>query len=116
MVKPSVKKSFFQAKSVCESICGNLYFPSTLSESLIARNIAREHGAPDKNIWFRISDEDKEGIWKDPDNKEVLMFTNWVPRQPDNYRGNENYGIFWHAEKWNDAPAAYGVSYILCEL
>ena len=62
------------------------------------------------------------------DNKEVLMFTNWEPGQPDNYRGNENYGIhmvfwyagihmvFWYAEKWNDAPAAYGVSYILCEL
>ena len=57
----------------------------------------------------------KEGVWKDPDNKEVLTFTNWAQGQPDNYRDNENYGMFWYSGKWNDAPAAYSVSYILCE-
>ena len=80
------------------------------------RNIAREHGAPDYDIWLRISDEEEEGLWKDPDNKEILTFTNGAQGQPDNYRDNENYGMFWYSGKWNDAPAAYSVSYILCEL
>ena len=116
LLKPPERKSFFKAKSVCESICGNLYFPSTLIESLVVRNIARDHGAPDYDIWLRISDAEEEGVWKDPDDKEVLNFTNWSPSQPDNAHGQENYGIYWYAGKWNDGNAVYGVSYIVCEL
>ena len=115
LLKPSEKKSFYHAKSMCESICGNLYFPSTLVENNVVRFIARENGAQD--IWLRLSDHEEEGIWKDPDNKETLTFTDWHDNQPDNYNGNEDYGLFWiMIGKWNDATVLHGVSYIMCEL
>ena len=116
LIKPSERKSFYHAKSICESICGNLYFPSTLEENNVVRFIARENGAPDYDIWLRLSDHEEEGVWKDHDNKETLTFTNWAKTQPDNSGGNENYGIFWYAGKWNDGNVVHGVSYILCEL
>ena len=84
--------------------------------SLTISNIAIEHGAKDYDIWLRISDAEEEGIWKDPDNKEILTFTTWAPRQPDNSGGHENYGIYWYAGKWNDGNVGHGCSYILCEL
>ena len=116
LLRPSAKKSFYHAKSICESICGNLYFPSTLVENNIVRFIAKDNGAPDHNIWLRLSDHEEEGVWKDPDNKDALTFTNWSEPQPDNFNGIEHFGIFSYAGMWNDAREAHGVSHILCEL
>ena len=39
LLKPSEGKSFYHAKSICESICGNLYFPSTLMENNVVCTI-----------------------------------------------------------------------------
>ena len=66
-------------------------------------------------IWLRLSDLEEEGVWKDPDNKETLTFTNWADGQPDNYKGDEHFGMFWHSGKWNDGNKI-AVKYILCEL
>ena len=116
LLKPSEKKSFYHAKSICESICGNLYFPSTLVENNVVRFIAEENGAPEYDIWLRLSDHEEEGVWKDPDNKETLTFTNWANPQPDNFNGYEHFGMFWYSGKWNDVIQSRGASYILCEL
>ena len=116
LLKLSEKKSFYHVKSIYESICGNLYFPSTLMENNVVRYIAKENGAPDNDVWLRLSDHEEEGVWKDPDNKETLTFTNFADPQPNNSNGNEHFGIFWYDGKWNDENESHGVQYILCEL
>ena len=61
--------SYNYAKVICESICGDLYFPSTLEENYEAYSIL---GSQDRNcvqIWLRLVYNETEGIWKDPENK-----------------------------------------------
>ena len=50
LLKSSEGKFFYHAKSICESICGNLYFPSTLMENNVVHFIAKENGAPDYDL------------------------------------------------------------------
>ena len=73
----------------------------------------KNHGV----IWLRISDEEREGTWKDPDNKESLTFTNWDSGQPNNRGGNEHWGyMFSYDGKWGDNSDSEYLSYIVCEL
>ena len=67
-------KTWREAYNICKSICGAMYFPSTRIENKEVAALVEKHGA--SWIWLRISDEEREGHWKDPDNKESLTFTN----------------------------------------
>ena len=101
------------AKIICESICGAMYFPSTLTENNEVQAIIKNYGY----IWIRISDAEKEGTWKDPDNKEVLTFTNWDSGQPNNSGGDQHWGFMRSSDgEWGDADDSYALSYIVCEL
>ena len=113
-LKPKEEKTFQQAKNICESICGSMYFPSTLTENNEVTAIIRKNHIYD--IWIRISDEQTEGVWKDPDNKEALTFTNWYPGEPDNWNGQEHRGSMLNDGKWVDYKRDKAMSYIICEL
>lgn len=86
-----LSKTFKQAKTFCESICGALYFPSSCAEMNEVLSLMSKHRIG--SIWLRISDEEKEGTWKDPDNKESLTFTFWKRDhgEPDNRYGREHW-------------------------
>ena len=64
---------------------------------------------PSSFLWMGLNDVVTEGtfVWS---NGEPVTYTNWISGQPDNARGNENYGmIFGHTSgdplvfrQWND--------------
>lgn len=109
-------KTWSDAKILCESICGAMYFPSTLIENNEVYTIMKKNNFG--WIWIRISDEEKEGSWKDPDGKEVLTFTNWESDQPNNLHGNQHWGEMNVSRdgKWNDDSSSGMTSSIICEL
>ena len=89
-----------------------MYFPSTLTENNEVLAILQKNGS--NWIWIRISDE---GTWKDPDNKEVLTFTNWDSGQPDNNGGSQSWGYLRSDDgKWGDDGDTGSFSSIVCEL
>ena len=68
--------------------------------------------------WFfiRLSDEESEGIWRDPDGKENLTFTNWEERPNGRYRDVSDHAIMDYDGKWRDSTETYEASeFILCE-
>ena len=69
-------------------------------------------------IWLRISDEERERNWKDPDNKESLTFTNWDSSwgQPDNDRGKEHWGLMNNVGYWWDESDTDKWPHFVCEL
>ena len=111
LLKPAVKKNFRQAKKICDSICGDLYFPSTLEENNEVAAIIKERDIYD--LLLRISDIEQEWVWKDTDHKEVLHFTNWAGTQPNS---GEHYAAMARNGKWWDKKEKHLVSYILCQL
>ena len=75
--------TYEKAKSVCENICGRLYFPSTLKEnneveSFLNRWRGNRYRWFDfENVWLRMTYNETVGTWYDPDNKEDLTFLNF---------------------------------------
>lgn len=134
MLEPDVGKTFFEAESLCKSICGRIYFPSTLAENNEVFNIARK--VPSFNdmieyfygdIWLRLSDPESEGIWLDPENRENLTFTNWnhaVPNlsildsflTPRVASGQHHVCFYGKYGKWKDAPASVSMPHVICEI
>ena len=90
-----------------------MYFPSTRTENNEVQAIIKNYDW----IHIRISDAEKEGTWKDPDNKEVLTFTNWHSDQPNNLHGDQHWGFMYSYDgTWYDYDASDTCPYILCEL
>ena len=99
-----------QAYNTCKSICGSLYFPSFLIENNEVLALIKNHIGY-TGIWLRISNE--EGHWKDPDDKESMIFTNW---DPYNQPGKEHWGTMWFDGYWYDASDTETLSHFVCEL
>ena len=111
--------SFGKAKGTCESICGAMYFPSSLAEIKEVAQIMKNHAKTDNFwIWIRLSDQEKEGEWKDPDNKEILTFTNWSSGHPNNRNGRQHWGYMWSnwAGRWGALSDGGSTYHIACEL
>ena len=118
MLKPDSAKSFDEAKSLCKSICGRIYFPSSLAEDNEVFQIARKAGSSEEDIWLRLSDKEFEGIWKDPENGETLTFMNWMKGQPNNFDNNQHHACFQgNSGEWNDVSATSTTNpHVICEL
>ena len=54
MLKPDSAKTFDEATSLCKTICGRIYFPSSLAENNEVFKIARKGGSKEEDI--RCSD------------------------------------------------------------
>ena len=114
LIKPNGNKTWKEAKNICELICGNLYFPSTLAENNEVFAMMQKNDSG--QIFIRISDEENEGNWKDPDYKEVLTYSNWYSNQPNGGRG-ENFGAMYSNDgTWSDKSDTYRISSVVCEL
>ena len=116
LLKPDGQKNFIEAEKLCKSICGSIYFPSSLAENNEVYEIARQQKPDNEDIWLRLSDGETEGIWKDPENRETLTFTNWVHGQPNNYDGAQDHVLFFRTlGQWNDVGASQIVKHVICE-
>ena len=104
----------YQAKRVCQTICGRVFLPVSSEENQQAAEFITSHV---DEVWIRASDSITEGVWKDFETFEDLKFTNWNDGEPnDDYRG-EDYAILEKNGFWNDYPhSAWGNTRILCEL
>ena len=118
MLKPDSQKNFHGAESLCKSICGRIYFPSSLAENNEVFEIAHKRGSQNEDIWLRLSDEDTEGIWKDAENEETLTFKNWQNGQPNNADRNGQHHAYFLADsgEWGDANADNSYfAHVICE-
>ena len=116
MLKPDSHKTFYEAERLCKSICGRIYFPSTLAENNEVFQIGRKGGSNYGDIWLRLSDEKTEGVWKDPENREILTFENWDKNQPSNSFGKQHHAHFvGNFGKWNDITASHEFRHVICE-
>ena len=65
------------AKAICESICGNLYFPASQKENdevEDAFNSITVDAITSRPFWIRLSYNETEKRWKDADNKGRGLF------------------------------------------
>ena len=76
-------------------VFAEIFFPLTLEENNEVAAIIKERDT--SALWLKISELEQEIVWKDPDHKEVLHFTNWAETQPNI---GEHYAIMDRNEKW----------------
>ena len=68
------------------------------------------------SFWLRITDEEREGIWRDPDNNEALVFTNWDEESRSKYPDVSDNVLLDYGANWFDTVGSFTVPYVLCEL
>ena len=121
------ENTYEKAKSVCEDICGRLYFPSTLKEngqvqSVLNRCINGHCGFGHYgfySVWLRMTYNETAGLWYDPDNKEDLTFLNFDHHDKIHSSAftKEHHAVMsFDGDWWSKADNYDYVSYVLCEL
>ena len=96
-------KTWFEAKTYCESLGGHLATITNLDEqNFIANTVLRTYSKP--FYWLGATDELAEGTWKWVTGED-WVYNNWNPVQPDN-ANNEDYLHLYSSDKtWNDLNA-----------
>ena len=115
--------TYEKAKSVCEDICGRLYFPSTLKENDEVESVLVHHlknyGYNTNNVWLRMTYNETAETWYDPDNKEDLTFLNFDESDKilDLIFAKQHYAKMDYDGQWRSRSCFYHYSpYVLCEL
>jgi Ca2+-binding RTX toxin-like protein len=90
-----------QAQAQAVSLGGNLV---TVNDAAENEFLVNTFGGTER-LWIGLTDEVTEGTFKWA-NGEAVTYTNWIPGQPDDAGGNEDYVELNFAEtgKWNDLP------------
>ena len=87
------------------------------------------NNVPQSQIWFALTDEVSEGIWKidaGPEAGTIIktqngqfagnvagQYNNWAPGEPNN-SGNEDYAVTkWNGSQWNDLPNNFSNPYVI---
>jgi len=98
-----------EAKEDCEKRGGYLATITSKEEQKFIVDLLSKQGKKD-NYWLGGYRNKGKFIWV---TGETFSFTNWLPGQPDNSGGQENYLMCVKQGKWNDNPnikSAYGSS------
>ena len=117
------------AKSVCENICGRLYFPSTLKDNFEVYSILDRVNGRYKSgyIWLRMTYNETVETWYDPDNKEDLTFLKFHPNDKiydctgkwycEEGGAKEHHAVMDNNGKWwsREGDKKYS-EYVFCEL
>ena len=108
----------FEAKRVCQAICGRVFLPVSNTENKQAAEFMSSYDV--YQAWIRASDSYTEGVWKDFETLEDLKFAKWndgEPNDTDPDHGGEDYAVIINTGFWNDHyHGSYGHTSILCEL
>ena len=124
------KENWTSALSSCAALNAQLLkIESESEDTFIKAELALQISNPDQNeirVWMAGNDLDKENEWVWAEiNGEVLDFaiggvvdfTDWGPKQPDNWRGQQHCLTFlWrHNYVWDDETCSY-LCYYVCEV
>ena len=102
-------KGFFDTLFFCKSICGRMFIPISQNENDEVHSIMKRNGAWD--FFIRLTDSNKEGIWRDPETDEIANFTNWGYDESM----SESYVLFSKKDgKWYETSDSS--SMVVCEL
>lgn len=98
----SRQMTWAEAQAEAVSRGGNLVAISSIEEELAIKQQVGE-GNP---YWIGLSDNKTEGNYEWVSG-ETLSYTNWLPGEPNNFGGNEDYIImnYGSSSQWNDADA-----------
>ena len=117
-IQPSGNISCHDAKSLCDHICGRLYFPSSLSEITEIQKYENQNNDPWK-IWIRIQYIKRYWFWKDSDNVQNLTILNWGVEEPKLEATNSGQANALMASdgKWYTSRGSYrNATHVICEL
>ncbi|MHC4504976.1 MAG: C-type lectin domain-containing protein, partial [Planctomycetota bacterium] len=81
------KMRWHEAKLFCEALGGHLVTITSKEENRFVTGLARRAGV---SVWLGFTDERKENKWEWVTGEKV-GFTNWSPRNPDNFGGHEDW-------------------------
>ncbi len=87
------------------------------------------NNVPQSQIWFALTDEVSEGMWRidaGPEAGTLIktsngqfagnisgQYNNWAPGEPNN-AGNEDYAVTkWNGTQWNDLPNNFSCPYVI---
>ena len=116
VIESSTGKKYSETLFLCTTICGRMFLPTSKKENDDVYSILGRIGVSSKSAWLRISDEGKEGSWRDVENNTLVNFTNWYSGQPNGKRdSNEDYAKLDTDGKWWDTTPTTS-STIVCEL
>jgi len=87
-----------------------MFIPISQNENDEVHSIMKRNGAWD--FFIRLTDSNKEGIWRDPETDEIANFTNWGNGE---YINRESYVLFDKSDgKWYETSDSS--SMVVCEL
>ncbi|XP_048246152.1 perlucin-like isoform X1 [Haliotis rufescens] len=107
--------TFADARSICQFFGARLVIINSRAEDDFIRGYARGK-AP--SYFIGGSDLAREGRFVWEGGKPFAGgYQNWVPGQPNNYKGAEDCVHIWNGfgYRWNDAPCSYKYNFI-CEI
>ncbi|XP_048246153.1 perlucin-like isoform X2 [Haliotis rufescens] len=107
--------TFAEARSICQFFGARLVIINSRAEDDFIRGYARGK-AP--SYFIGGSDLAREGRFVWEGGKPFAGgYQNWVPGQPNNYKGAEDCVHIWNGfgYRWNDAPCSYKYNFI-CEI
>ncbi|XP_022089784.1 type-2 ice-structuring protein-like [Acanthaster planci] len=86
------KADWESSKSACQNLGGMMAAPHSLEEMKFMADLARQNNS-NYIVWIACSDNEVEGNWTCDGQEGSKPFMEWQPRQPDNYRGNQDCAV-----------------------
>ncbi|MEM8502625.1 MAG: DUF4347 domain-containing protein [Cyanobacteria bacterium P01_D01_bin.1] len=92
-------KTWEDAQAEAESLGGNLVTINTAAEETFLKQTFGDS----ERLWIGINDRQTEGQFEWVSG-EAIAYTNWAPNEPNNSRGNQDYGLmnFGGNRQWDD--------------
>uniref|UniRef100_A0A8C6TLP1 C-type lectin domain-containing protein n=1 Tax=Neogobius melanostomus TaxID=47308 RepID=A0A8C6TLP1_9GOBI len=103
------------AEKTCHSQGANLASIHSADENAFIIRLIREATGEDRQTWIGGHDAFKDDVWMWTDGS-VWDYSNWAPRQPDNFLNREKFlMVNWRANPgsaWDDGPEHEPRAYI----
>ncbi|XP_056334757.1 pulmonary surfactant-associated protein D-like [Danio aesculapii] len=98
----------------CKDAGGTLVVPKTAAENQALVRVSVSSALTTGKPYIGVTDREIEGQFVDIEGKQ-LTFTNWGPRQPDDYRGAQDCGVIDVSGTWDDGNCG-DIRPIICEI
>ncbi|KAI8493789.1 hypothetical protein Bbelb_281360 [Branchiostoma belcheri] len=95
-------KPYNGAKAECRSDNGLLAMPKNAAVTTFIQGLARKDK---RNGDYFIGLSERNGVewdWRFADNTRLGRYRHWNPREPNNYKGNEDCAVMRYNGRWND--------------